>query len=86
MDDYEIFFARSARRELEELPERVGERVLRRIEGLATAPRPPGCRKLTGTQDLWRLRVGAYRVVYSVDDEQRTVDVIAIRHRRDAYR
>ena len=86
MDEYQVFFARSARRELEDLPERVGHRVLRRIEGLATAPRPPGCRKLTGSHDLWRLRVGVYRVLYRVDDEQKVVDVIAIRHRRDAYR
>jgi mRNA interferase RelE/StbE len=86
MDEYQILFARSAAKELENLPERLGERVLRRIERLATVPRPSGCRKLTGSDKLWRIRVGDYRVVYAIDDEQRLVDVIAIRHRRDAYR
>ena len=86
MDEYQIIFARSASKELEALPERLGERVLRRIERLANAPRPPRCRKLTGSDNLWRIRVGDYRVIYAIDDGQRVVDVIAVRHRRDAYR
>jgi mRNA interferase RelE/StbE len=86
MDEYQIVFARSARKELEALSARVGERVLRRIEALSRAPRPRGCRKLRGSDNLWRLRVGDHRVVYGIDDARRLVDVIAIRHRRDAYR
>jgi mRNA interferase RelE/StbE len=86
MDEYEIVFARSARRELENLPESLAARVLRRIERLARTPRPRGCRKLTGSENLWRIRVGDYRVVYAIDDVQRLVDVNAVRHRRDAYR
>jgi mRNA-degrading endonuclease RelE of RelBE toxin-antitoxin system len=50
-------------------------RILARIEELATDPRPVGCRKLQGGSGLWRLRVGDYRVVYSVDDGQKLVDV-----------
>jgi len=86
MDEYEVVFARSARRELEALPERLAGRVLRRIEGLRTTPRPRGCRKLVSSDSLWRLRVGDHRIVYAVDDTEKLVDVIAIRHRRDAYR
>ncbi len=61
-------------------------RILTKIEELATEPRPTGCRKLQGRSGLWRLRVGDYRVVYSVDDSHRLVDVVAVRHRRDVYR
>jgi len=86
MDNYEVFFARSARRELESLPTAVVDRILPRIERLAKSPRPAGCRKLSGEQNLWRLRVGDYRIIYLVDDERRIVDISAVRHRRDAYR
>ncbi len=85
-NEYEIVFARSARRELEDLPASIGMRILRRIESLAATPRPRGCRKLMGATDLWRMRTGDYRVIYRIDDAQRIIDIVAIRHRRDAYR
>ena len=86
MDEYSVVFARSARRELEALPTSVVERVFPRIESLANVARPAGCRKLSGQRNLWRLRIGDYRVVYSVDDLRRIVEINAVRHRRDAYR
>ena len=86
MAKYAVTFARSARRELESLPAGVVGRILPRIENLADLPRPPGCRKLSGEHDLWRLRGGDYRVVYSVDDARRVVDIVAVRNRKDAYR
>lgn len=49
-------------------------------------PRPKGCKKLQGPTRLWRIRVGEYRVVYDIDDDQRLVDVVVIRHRSEAYR
>jgi mRNA interferase RelE/StbE len=86
MNKYAVVFAKSARKELESLPDRVVERILPRIEALIDSPRPVGCRKLAGEETLWRIRIGDYRVVYSVDDEEQLVDVIAVRHRKDAYR
>ena len=83
MADFEIVFARSARKELESLDDRLAVRILNRIEKLGDDPRPGGVRKLRGSTNLWRLRIGDYRVV---DDDRRIVDVIAIRHRSDAYR
>jgi mRNA interferase RelE/StbE len=83
---HDITFARSARKELEHLPQRVATRILGAIEALASEPRPDGCRKIQGAKDLWRIRVGDYRVIYGVADTHRAVDVVAIRHRRDAYR
>ncbi len=86
MDEYSVVFARSARKELVALPAKLAQRVLTNIEGLQRDPRPPGCKKLEGSVNLWRIRIGHYRVLYAIDDEHRIVDVIAVRHRRDAYR
>ena len=65
---------------------KTAQRILRRIEDLADDPRPHKCRKLQGGAELWRIRLGEYRVVYSVDDDAGMVDIIAVRHRRDVYR
>lgn len=85
MAEYEITFARSARKELEALSSQVVNRVFLKIEALVIEPRPSGCRKLVGNEGLWRIRVGDYRVIYSIDDEQQTIDIIAVRYRREAY-
>ena len=86
MAEYRVVFARSARRELEGLEARVARRVISRVEALATDPRPVGCVKLQGAADLWRIRIGDYRVVYAIDDNAHLVDVRIVRHRSDAYR
>ncbi len=86
MADYEVVFVRSARKELEGLDDRLAIRMLNRIEKLGDEPRPAGVRKLRGSTNLWRLRIGDYRVVYAVDDDSRLVDIVAVRHRSDAYR
>ena len=86
MADYQISFAKSARKQLQALDRVLALRVIGRIESLAVAPRPVGCVKLEGGAGLWRIRVGDYRVIYEIDDDRRRVDVSAVRHRRDAYR
>ena len=86
MADYTITFASSARRELEKMERATAHRILNKIAELSNEPRPAGCRKLQGGGGLWRLRVGDYRVIYSVNDDQRVVDVAAVRHRREVYR
>lgn len=86
MDRYEVSFARSARKELEGLRPPTVTRVFAQIEALADDPRPSGCVKLSGSGSLWRVRVGDYRVIYGVSDADRVVDIVAVRHRREAYR
>ena len=86
MRSYTITFSRSARKELENLPAREVGRIYPKIESLADQPRPESCVKLTGESGLWRIRVGVYRVIYAIDDDAQTVDVVAVRHRRDVYR
>jgi mRNA interferase RelE/StbE len=84
--DYTVSFARSARKELEALPKSTAERILVKIEGLIATPRPIGTLKLRGQKNLWRIRVGEYRVVYAIDDISESIDISVIRHRRDVYR
>lgn len=86
MADYAVVFARSARKELQNLDPQVARRILKQIEALVVNPRPSGVVKLEGASDLWRIRVGEWRVVYRIADRDRLVDVIAVRHRRDVYR
>ena len=86
MPDVQLQFARSARKELESLPAGVVGRILPRIESLIGDPRPAGCKKLVGTNDLWRIRIGNYRVIYSIRERILTIEIIAGRHRSDAYR
>ena len=85
MAEYSITFARSARRELEALESSIILRILSKIETLAVHTRPHGSRKLSGEKHLWRIRIGDYRVIYSVLDKERRIDITAVRHRRDAY-
>lgn len=84
MDDYSIVLARSARKELECLDAPVVQRIFPEIEALAQEPRPKGCHKLRGEKNWWRIRVGDYRVIYTVDDDKRLIDIVAVRHRSAA--
>jgi mRNA interferase RelE/StbE len=82
---YRVVVSRSANKELQELPTQVVNRIVPQIMKLGENPRPPGCKKLKGEKESWRIRVGDYRVVYSIEDEVRVVDVRKIGHRKDIY-
>ena len=87
MASYSVFIKTSAAKELEAVePRSVRARIASRIHGLARAPRPRGSQKLAGEAERYRIRQGAYRIVYSVDDERRIVEVFKIAHRREVYR
>jgi len=86
MDSYEIVFARTARKELESIGKKFSDRILKKIELLQYDPRPLGCEKIKGDDNLWRIRIGNYRVIYAIYDKEKLVDVSVIRHRKDAYR
>lgn len=83
---YDLVLRPAAERDLKGLPGGVLTRVERAIEKLRENPRPPGCKKLTGFENEWRLRIGEYRVLYVIDDAQREVRIARIAHRREAYR
>ena len=85
MAEYEIFFKESVWKDLGKIPKSILKRILSRIKKLGDDPRPIGCEKLTG-QELYRVRQGKYRIVYSIQENELTVWVIKVGHRKDVYR
>jgi mRNA interferase RelE/StbE len=83
--EYRIRRAAAATREFDALPADVRARIRAAVVRLGREPRPRGCKKLTGEQQLYRIRVGSYRVVYAIRDAEREVIVLRVRHRRDVY-
>jgi mRNA interferase RelE/StbE len=83
---YRVELARWAVKALTALPRGEQQRVRAAIDLLADNPRPPGCTKLTGEDDAYRVRVGVYRIVYEVLDNRLLVHVVRVGHRRDVYR
>lgn len=83
---YSIEIKASAAKEIEALPDRDRRQVVERIGQLAEVPRPVGCERLAGTADLYRIRKGDYRIVYSIEDERLVVWIVKVGHRRDVYR
>jgi mRNA interferase RelE/StbE len=85
MAAYKLLFKESVQKDFHGIPKKDLRKILSRIKILGGDPRPPGCEKLTG-QDRYRMRQGRYRVLYSVEDEERTVTIVKVGHRKDIYR
>ena len=85
MGKYEVIVSKSAAKELSKLPVQVNNKIVPAILALEENPRPSGSKKLKGGSNTWRIRIGDYRVVYSVDDEILIVDVRKVGHRKDIY-
>ncbi len=83
---YQILFTPRAERDVASLPESARKRIARKVDSLAVAPRPGAAKKLAGRDGTYRLRVGDYRILYTVDDQIVTVVVVRVGHRRDIYR
>jgi mRNA interferase RelE/StbE len=85
MAAYKIFFKKSVWKDFESIPNKDLKKILRRIESLRENPRLTGCQKLTG-QERYRLRQGRYRIIYSIQDEELTVWIVTVGHRKNVYR
>jgi mRNA interferase RelE/StbE len=83
---YTVTFKASALKQTQNLQRGTAQRILAKAAVLAEDPRPPGCVKLMGSGNLWRLRVGDYRLVYAIDDARKLVDIRIVVHRREVYR
>ncbi|MBL8075381.1 MAG: type II toxin-antitoxin system RelE/ParE family toxin [Nitrospira sp.] len=68
------------------MPSQIQQRLKSRLDSLATTPRPHGSEKLSGVEQLYRIRVGDYRVIYAVEDNRLLVLVVKVGHRREEYR
>lgn len=85
MASYSVLIKPSAGKELEAIPKKDRLRVVAKIRALANNPRPMGCEKLSGREE-YRLRQGHYRIVYSISDDDQTVLIFKVAHRREVYR
>ena len=85
MAEYEILFKESVWKDLRKVPKGQLKKMMARIEKLANDARPLGCEKLT-SEELYRIRQGDYRIVYSIQDKELTIWVIKVGHRKDVYR
>jgi mRNA interferase RelE/StbE len=83
--EYSLHIKQSAQKELNSLDDALFTRIDRKILPLADNPRPAGCKKLKGFKDLWRIRIGDFRVVYVIDDAAKIVTVTQVAHRREVY-
>ena len=86
MASYSIIFKPSVEKDLRSLPRPMVARVFKRVEALRDDPFPRRSLKLAGAEELYRIRVGDYRVIYAVDKKNQQILVHYVRHRRDAYR
>ena len=85
MASYKLLFKRSVAKDLRTFPRRDVARILQKVDALAVDPRGPGCEKLSG-RERYRVRQGAYRILYEIHDLELVVTVIKIGHRREVYR
>jgi mRNA interferase RelE/StbE len=84
---YRVLIKASAAKEIEAVdPKKDRQRIVTAIRSLADDPRPAGCEKLAGEDDRYRIRVGRYRIIYSIGDDELLVFVVRVGHRKDVYR
>ena len=86
MASYKVCWKRSAKTELKRLDRSIIPKIIEAVEELAREPCPTGSRKLQGSEQLWRIRVGNYRVVYSIETAELTIEIIRVAHRQSAYK
>ncbi len=87
MASYSVLIKPSAAKEIEAVDQkRERQRIVARILSLADEPRPVGCERLAGENDRYRIRMGRYRIVYSIADDELLVLVVRVAHRKDVYR
>jgi len=85
MAEYKILFKKSVWKDFESIPKNDLKKILKVIKSLSKDPRPLGCLKLSG-QERYGLRQGRYRIIYSVQNDELTVWVVKVGHRKDVYR
>jgi mRNA interferase RelE/StbE len=84
-ESYSVFLTRRARKDLDRLDRQTLNRIAPEIDALSANPRPAGCLKVKGEANLWRIRVGDWRIGYEIDDATREIIIIRIGHRREFY-
>jgi mRNA interferase RelE/StbE len=86
MGSYRIEWKRSALRELRQISNEVIPRIIHSVEQLSSDPFPTGVRKIAGAEHTYRIRIGDYRVIYSVIEDHLLIEIVRVGHRKDVYR
>ncbi len=82
---YKAIVERRAAKEINSLPEEIIQDIILAIEKLKSTPRPQGVKKLVG-EEGWRIRIKIYRILYTIDDNEKIITIYRVKHRKDAYR
>lgn len=83
---YKLLIERRAEKDIKRLEAPLFTKITTRIKELSNTPHPQGSRKITGSQNDWRIRIGDYRILYEIDNKTKTIKVMRVKHRREAYR
>ena len=83
---YRVDIKRNAQKQLAKLSSINADKIVKEIRALANNPRPNGCKKLVGSENTYRIRLGDYRIIYSIFENRLIVQVIKIGHRKDIYK
>jgi len=83
---YEIYIERSAEKDLRKLSEQYFDKIIAKIKALTKEPRPYGSKKITNSENFWRIRIGTFRVIYEIDDAELKIKIYKVRHRKDVYK
>jgi len=83
---YELLIERRAEKDIKKLDASLFSLVAKKIKSLSENTYPPGSRKLSGSQNDWRIRIGDYRVLYEIDTKAQTIKIMRVKHRREVYR
>ena len=86
MSEYRIDVSATAERQLRKLEPEARARIVGAIKNLASNPRPRGSRKLRGYEDVFRIRKGGFRIIYSIEDDRLLIIILKVGHRREIYR
>ena len=84
MGKYRIYIKPTAVKELQRIPKKDVTRIIEKVRGLSSDPRPPGCEKLS-LEEKYRIRQGKYRIIYAIEEDKLVILVIKIGHRKDVY-
>ena len=83
---YKLIFKKTAQKNLERLPDLISQQIVFKINTLKENPLPQGVKKLSGIQNFYRIRIADYRVIYSINNNILTIEIVRIAHRKDVYR
>jgi mRNA interferase RelE/StbE len=82
---YKVFIEKKAEKDLKKISRETQKKIIAIISKLKNNPRPINIRKISSSENYYRIRMGDYRIIYEINDKERIINVFRIRHRKEAY-